>query len=632
MLTVDNYARIRRAHRDGMSIREIARVFHHSRHKIRKVLQNARPEPYTLQVARAKRKLTESFQHLIDTILKEDEEAPRKQRHTAKRIFDRLQDEHGYTGGYDTVRRYVNAQRGNRRETFMPLSHEAGQRAEADFGHIYVDFPDGRELVPVLLITWAYSNATFAIALPSEKVEAIMHGTTLAFDFFDCVPKELWWDNPKTVAKAILRGRERKLNDHYLALASHYNFEPLFCLPARGNEKPHVEGRVKWLQRNWATPVPKMNDLDDLNSHLVRCCHQDQQRTVSGKQGSIAERFLVEKQDALTLPQRTFDACVSETREVDKYQTVAWHNNRYSVPKRDAFSTVMVKAYVDRIDIVRHGQVIARHTRSYADGEMLLDPLHYLTILGRKPAYLDHTDVYRRWQLPREFSQLRDDFEQRHGRLPGARQFIQVLQLLGEHPLQRVEQAITKCYRDGVVTAQRIIHRCGLLAKTAPTAHCPDTPAALIDSTAVDVESNEPFSQVTVPHVHVPCPDLSRFDDLLSARCVGASVTDSVDTHDPLTCDRSFVSQSHELQGGDSDAQTQSRPFAQSAATTNEPQAAPLTDDVGRAREAGSGSGQREPGLCGLPAPIDRAGVGHTSFQCFAVANSASWFSDPEGS
>ena len=533
--------------------------------------------------------MTQPFQHLIDAILQEDDGAPRKQRHTAKRMFDRLQGEHDYTGGYDTVRRYVQALKGKHRETFMPLAHEAGQRAEADFGHIYVDFPDSRKLVPVLLITWAYSNATFAIALPSEKIEAIMYGTTLALEFFGCVPKELWWDNPKTVAKAILRGRERKLNDHYLALASHFNFEPLFCLPARGNEKPHVEGRVKWLQRNWATPVPKMKDLDELNAHLLRCCQQDQQRTVSGKQGTIAERLSAEKQHALTLPHSAFDVCVSETREVDKYQTVAWHNNRYSVPKRDAFATVLVKAHVDRIDIVRQGQVIARHVRSYSNGEMLLDPLHYLTILGRKPAYLDHTDVYRRWQLPHEFSELRDDFEQRHGRLPGARQFIQVLQLLGEHPLPRVGQAIKTCYREGVVTAQRIIHRCDLLAQRAEVTTSAHTSMALTDS-AADIESFEDFSKQTVPHVHVPRPDLSRFDELLSSRCANMPTNDGDDTYGPFVIERSFVSPTHEPQGGDSHDQAQSRPFAQPAAVASQRQAAPLADDVGRALQVGSGS------------------------------------------
>ena len=117
-------------------------------------------------------------------------------------------------------------------------------------------------------MTWAYSNATFAIALPSEKTEAILHGTVEAFAFFGCVPQELWWDNPKTVATTILSGRQRELNQRWQALASHYNFEPLFCMPARGNEKPHVENRVKNLQRRWATPVPQAADLRALNAYL----------------------------------------------------------------------------------------------------------------------------------------------------------------------------------------------------------------------------------------------------------------------------------------------------------------------------------------------------------------------------
>ena len=124
----------------------------------------------------------------------------------------------------------------------MPISVQAGQRGEADFGQIEVDFPEGRRTVSVLLIT------------------------RQAFEFFGCVPKELWWDNPKTVAKTILRGRNRELNSYYQSLASHYNFDPLFCLPARGNEKPHVEGRVKWLKRNWATPVPKVRDLEEFSA------------------------------------------------------------------------------------------------------------------------------------------------------------------------------------------------------------------------------------------------------------------------------------------------------------------------------------------------------------------------------
>src|SRR5262249_9084880 len=122
-----------------------------------------------------------------------------------------------------------------------PLDTPPGHRAEADFGHIHVDFPDGRRQVPVLLVTWSYSNCPFALALPTERTEAILHGLVEAFRFFGCVPRELWWDNPKTLAPQLLKGRSRQLNQRYLALASHYHFEPLFCLVGQPQEKPRVE-------------------------------------------------------------------------------------------------------------------------------------------------------------------------------------------------------------------------------------------------------------------------------------------------------------------------------------------------------------------------------------------------------
>ena len=137
------------------------------------------------------------------------------------------------------------------RETFIPLGHLPGQRLEADFGHIHVDFPDGRRLVPFLVTTWAYSNAPFVLALPFERTEAILDGMVAAFEFFGAVPREVWWDNPKTVATLILQGRERQLHPRYAALASHYVFDPRFCMPARGNEKPDAEGD----RQGRATPV-----------------------------------------------------------------------------------------------------------------------------------------------------------------------------------------------------------------------------------------------------------------------------------------------------------------------------------------------------------------------------------------
>ena len=332
MLTVDDYARIRRAHRDGMSIREIARRLDVSRQSVRKALAQSEPDKYRRTEPYHSPKLTTQFKALIDAILVADQQAPPKQRHTAVRIFERLRSEEGYTGGYDQVRRYVSDRRLSNRETFAPLVYAAGERAECDFGHIYVKFPDGQRAVAVLLVTWSHSHYCYAVALPSEKIEAILEGTVQAFEFFECVPRELWWDNATTVATAILTSRERRLQPRYVAMASHYNFEPMFCMLAKGQEKSHVENRVKRLQRSWATPVPQFRDLEQLNDYLRQRCLEEKARTVQRKEGSIGERFEEDRVNALPLPKRRFDACVIRSASVDKYQTV----HATSGPRRSA--------------------------------------------------------------------------------------------------------------------------------------------------------------------------------------------------------------------------------------------------------------------------------------------------------
>ena len=144
MLTVEDYGRIRRAHRDGMSIREIARTFNHSRRKVREVLKGSgEPKTYRTRQSQPSPRLG-PFHESILQILQEDQDAPPKQRHTATRIFERLRDEHGYEGSYSTVRRFIIKNRQQQKETFIPLDHLAGQRIEADFGEIQVDFPEGR--------------------------------------------------------------------------------------------------------------------------------------------------------------------------------------------------------------------------------------------------------------------------------------------------------------------------------------------------------------------------------------------------------------------------------------------------------------------------------------------------------
>ena len=511
MVTVDDYGAIRRARRDGMTIREIARQFRHSRKTVRHALTHAEPHPEPLTRNRPAPRLG-PFQSVIDQILVDDETAPPKQRHTAAQVFRRLRDEYGYLGVYIQVQRYVRKHRPRHQETFIPLGHLPGQRLEADFGHIHVDFPDGRRLVPFLVTAWAYSNAPFVLALPFERTEAILEGMITSFEFFGAVPKEVWWDNPKTVATLILLGRERQLNPQYAALASHYAFAPLFCMPARGNEKPDAEGTVKAVQKRFATPVPRVNDLDELNTLFRKRCEAERDRVVQSLFGpfTIKDRLAEDLAAASLVPGYRFDPCVVKPGVgVDKYQSVAFDGNRYSVPRPFAFRMVTVKGYVAKVVVVADGQVVATHQRSLEKHKLILDPLHFLATLGKKPGALDHAPVFRDWKLPACFAELRVELERLHGSMSGARRFVRVLQLLGEHPMARVSRAIEDCMREHISSADAVIQRTRSLAAIEATKRDP----------------MEAFNEPAAPRVDVPLPDLSRFNQLLSSPVAGGPVS-----------------------------------------------------------------------------------------------------------
>jgi transposase len=503
VVTVDDYGAIRRARRDGTSIRRIARELKHSRTTVRDALKHGEPDPGPKTRNRAAPVLG-PFRTIVDQILVDDETAPPKQRHTAMQVFRRLQDENGYHGCYGQVQRYLLKHRRRHRETFIPLAHLPGQRLEADFGHIHVDFPDGRRLVAFLVATWAYSNAPFVLALPFERTEAILAGMVAAFEFFGCIPKEVWWDNPKTVATLILQGRQRLVHPRYAALASHYAFHPQFCMPARGNEKPDAESTVKAVQRRFATPVPRVADLAELNSNFHQRCQAERERIVQSCFGpfKIGARFAEEQATAAPLPDTCFDACVIRSAApVDKYQTVAFDSNRYSVPRSFAFQMVTVKGFVDRVVIATAGQVVATHERSLLRGTMILDPIHYLATLGRKPGALDHSPVYRDFKLPASLTAFRAALEELHGATPGTRRFVRILELLIEHPMDRVRRAVEACQLDHLTSADAVIERTRSFA-------------ALESQTRSS--SNAASDVIGAPQVQVPLPDLSRFNQLLN--------------------------------------------------------------------------------------------------------------------
>jgi hypothetical protein len=283
------------------------------------------------------------------------------------------------------------------------------------------------------------------------------------------------------------------VHPRYVALASHFTFAPKFCLPATPQEKPRVENRVKDLERMWATPVPRVRDLAELNEHLRRCCLAARERACGSNAETVGTRFARDLAAAIPVPTRPFEACVIQPAGVDKYQTAAFDGNRYSVPRRWAFRGVTVKGFVDRVEVVADHQTVATHRRSYAAGERVLDPVHFLALLPTKPAALDHAPVYRDWQLPPAFADLRRELEARLGERAGVRQFIRVLQLLARHPLERIERAIQLVRVRGDPDAVRITAQADRLGREPP----PEG-----GDTAVSLASS-------------PLPDLSRFNRLL---------------------------------------------------------------------------------------------------------------------
>ena len=275
-------------------------------------------------------------------------------------------------------------------------------------------------------------------------------------------------------------------------------------MPARGNEKPDAESTVKAVQRRFSTPVPRVTDLDELNRYFRQRCQAERARTVQSLSGPflIGTRFAEEQAAAAPLPNHRFDPCVIRpAASVDKYQTVAFDRNRYSVPRQFAFQMVTVKGYVDRVVIVAGGQVVATHKRSLKPGPPVLDPLHYLPTLGHKPGALDHAPVYRDWKLPACFTAVphRAGTTLR-GAVPARGGSCGSCNCMLDHPLDRVRQAVEACRREQLISAEAVIQR------TRTLAAC---------ESQTRRSSSWTTELTTAPQVNVPLPDLSRFNHLL---------------------------------------------------------------------------------------------------------------------
>ena len=430
---------------EGVSRRQILRETGMHRQTLQKILEHSEPPGYRQQQPRPKQKL-EAHLERIRQILKEDQAMPRQQRHTAKRIWERLRED-GFTGGYTVVKDAVRELTQKNQEVFVPLLHRPGE-APVDFGHALANVNGQLRKVAFFVMALPYSDATFVRAFERECTETFWEGHVRAFEFFGGVPKRITYDNTKVAVSQIL-GKERRLTQGFLQLKSHYLFDHHFCRVARGNEQGVVEGQVKYTRLNYFVPVPQVRDMAELNMQLGQRCVEDRERRLRGQPGPKAQLLLDDQKAFLPLPATPFDACRKFSTTASSLSLVRFDGNDYSVPVRWAHHPLVAKGYFDRVVLCGDGSEVARHTRIWEDEQVCFEPLHYLALLETKPGALDHARPLAGWTLPECFALLRRRLEaERDG--DGTREYIKVLRLLEQHSLPQLRRAVEAALQVGV--------------------------------------------------------------------------------------------------------------------------------------------------------------------------------------
>jgi transposase len=456
MFKVELYGRVRRAVLvEGRSQRGVAREFGIARKTIQKMLRYAVPPGYRRQQA-VKRPKLGPWLGVIDAILEEDKTQPTKQRHTAKRIFERLKAEHGFCGGYTIVKDYVHRAELRSREMFVPLRHAPGE-AQADFGEALVVVDGVEQKAHFLAMDLPHSDDGFVVAFPAETTEAFLEGHVRAFAYFEGVPRRILYDNTKIAVAKILGGQERQKTRAFSELQSHYLFADKFGRPAKGNDKGKVEGLVGYARRNFMVPIPRVSSWDELNKHLEAQCRARRERRLRGHTETIGERFKRDREAFLPLPALPYEACEKVATRVSSLALVRYRGNDYSAPTSYGHRDVLVKGYVHEVVIACGSEVIARHPRSYERAAVILDPLHYLALLEQKTRALDQAAPLVGWQLPECFATLRRLLEARL-RKHGSREYVQVLRLLETFSLVEVTGAIEDALRLGTISFDAVKH------------------------------------------------------------------------------------------------------------------------------------------------------------------------------
>ena len=476
---MEQFEQIRRDHaREGLSIRELANRHGVHRRAVRQALESAIPPAKRSPESRPAPKLG-PYRPVIDEILEADRKAPRKQRHTARRIWQRLVEEHGAEVSERQVCRYVHNKRrelGEVGEVFVPLFSDAGVEGEVDWGEAQVRLRG--ELVDVHLFQMraCFSGAAFVMAFRDETQQAFLEGHVRALEWHGGVFDVLRYDNLKSAVARVLKGRRRVESDRFVGLRSHYRFESSFCLPGvkGAHEKGGVEGDIGRFRRRHLVPVPEVSSMEELNELLAQACWADLDRTITGRSETIGQRRDRERQLLGSLPREEHPTWEEATPRVDSKALATVRTNRYSVPAALAGLKIRARIGACGISFWHDGKQVARHERLHGHHQISAQLDHYLDLLQRKPGALARSLALRqqrdRGDWPACFDQLWTAIQERSGRQEAARQMVDVLLLCREHPADQVELAVRGALAAGAYDGRAVALLVGRSARPQPAA------------------------------------------------------------------------------------------------------------------------------------------------------------------